>query len=179
MSLKPSDRASDPKEMRWRTETPEEMHLRHVNEAVERNAAQRQKDLAREESRRQWAAEELGRREAAKLKREKRTVQRVAPSGPLFPKPSTDEREQWTSCEVCHRSPAIQIRLRSTGGYVVYRTLRSSQMVALCKECGLEALHHSQKVSAVGVATINFFAPYALAQNQKWITRLKRLPDPT
>jgi hypothetical protein len=81
-------------------------------------------------------------------------------------------------CEACGRGPAIVVKLRSTGGYVVYRTMKSSRPVALCKECGLEALHHSQKVSGIGVATLNVFAPYALAQNQKWIVRLKQLQDP-
>jgi hypothetical protein len=82
------------------------------------------------------------------------------------------------SCEACGRGPAITLKLRSTGGYIVYRTLKSSRPITLCKECGLDALHHSQKVSGVGVATLNLFAPYAFAQNQKSIVRLKQLPDP-
>ena len=85
---------------------------------------------------------------------------------------------EWATCEACGRGPAITLRLRTTGGYVVYRSLKSSRPLTLCKECGLEALHHTQKVAGVGVATLNVFAPYALAQNQKWIVRLKRLPDP-
>lgn len=92
---------------------------------------------------------------------------------------SLPEERRWARCEVCGRGPALEIKLRSTGGYVVYRTLKSSRPLTLCKLCGLDALHRSQKVSGVGVATLNVFAPYALAQNQKWIVRLKQLPDPT
>jgi hypothetical protein len=92
---------------------------------------------------------------------------------------SAPEQHQWARCEACGRGPALEIKLRSTGGYVVYRTLKSSRPLTLCKRCGLEALHRSQKIAGVGVATLNLFAPYALAQNQKWILRLKQLPDPT
>jgi hypothetical protein len=70
------------------------------------------------------------------------------------------------------------MKIRSTGGYVVYRTIKSTGLLTLCKECGLSALVGAQKRSGIGVATLNVFAPYALAQNQKWIVRLKRLPDP-
>ena len=84
-----------------------------------------------------------------------------------------------TRVRYCGRSPAIPIKLRTTGGYIVYRTMKTTKRpIALCKVCGLDALHHAQKVSGVGVATLNVFAPYALAQNQMWIGRLKQLPDP-
>jgi hypothetical protein len=48
---------------------------------------------------------------------------------------SADER----ACEVCGRGTAITLKLRSTDGYIVYRTLKSSRPITLCKECGLEA----------------------------------------
>lgn len=82
------------------------------------------------------------------------------------------------ACEFCGRTPSIALRMRSTGGYVFFRSLSSTPMISLCKECGLGALQSGQRKSGVGLVTINPFAPYALAQNQKWLARLKKLPDP-
>lgn len=153
--------------MKWRPETPEETYLKQFNAAEERRLAEQRRLREKQQ------AAELRRAAVHDLAE----TRKGRSSGSSRQTP-IDRQAGSTSCELCHRSPAVPIRLRSTGGYVVYRTLRSSREIALCKECGLEALHHSQKVAAVGIATINFFAPYALAQNQKWITRLKRLPDP-
>jgi hypothetical protein len=80
----------------------------------------------------------------------------------------------WTTCEACGRWPAITVKIRLTGGYIVFRTLKSTRPVSLCKECGLSALRSGQIRSAVGVATLNLFALYALAQNEIWIARLNR-----
>ena len=49
--------------------------------------------------------------------------------------------------------PAIVVKLRSTDSYVVNQTTKSSPPVALCNECGLEALHQAQKAVGVGVVT--------------------------
>ena len=100
-------------------------------------------------------------------------------SGGQDEEPASVAEKDWTTCEACGRWPAIPLRIRSTGGYVVYRTMKKTRRVALCKECGLTILKGSQARSGVGVATLNLFAPYALAQNQKWIARIKKLPDPS
>jgi hypothetical protein len=82
------------------------------------------------------------------------------------------------SCGACGRGPAITLKLRSTGASLVCRSLKSSRSLTLCRECGLEALHRSQRVGRVGVATVNLFAPYAVVRNQQCIARLEQLPDP-
>ena len=89
-----------------------------------------------------------------------------------FPSPEPERR----ACETCGRRPAIVVKLRSTDGYVVNQTMKSSRPIALCKECGLQALHQAQKAVGVGVVTRNL--PYVLARNHKWIVRLEQLPDP-
>jgi hypothetical protein len=87
--------------------------------------------------------------------------------------------ENWYGCETCGRWPAIAVRVRSTGGVIAWRSLRTTRYMALCKECGLQLLHRSQAVApSVGLATVNVFAPYALVQNGRYILRLKALPDP-
>ena len=82
------------------------------------------------------------------------------------------------ACEFCGRSPSISMRMRSTGGFVIFRTMSTTPMATTCKECGLELLQSGQTKAKIGVVTINPFAPYALAQNQKWVARLNKLPDP-
>lgn len=82
------------------------------------------------------------------------------------------------ACEFCGRSPSVSMRMRSTGGYIVFRSMSSTPMITVCKECGLELLQSGQRKAKVGVLTVNPFAPYALAQNQKWVSRLNKLPDP-
>jgi len=86
--------------------------------------------------------------------------------------------QEWKTCDLCERWPAITITVRSTRTFASYRPIKSTPPTALCKECGLAALHHAQKVTAIHVATGNFYGLYALKQNRKCITRLQRLPDP-
>ena len=118
-------------------------------------------------------------------------VGKIAPIAIRFPDDNEEEIESETvdtdaetvtesplRCESCNRSPAIQIRVRSTGGVFFFRTLRTSREVALCKECGLAAFKGKQLKSAGSMLLVNLYSPYALAQNQKWITRLKQLVDP-
>ncbi len=86
--------------------------------------------------------------------------------------------ETWTVCERCGRWPAITVVVRSIDGGVVYRKIKTSQRLSLCKRCGVTAFHRGQQIAGFGVVTLNLFAPYVVARNQKWLTRLKRLPDP-
>lgn len=92
--------------------------------------------------------------------------------------PSPPARETWTVCEQCGRWPAIAVVVHSIDGHVVYRKRKTSQPISLCKACGVVALHHGQQVAGSGGVILNLFAPYVLARNQKWLARLKRLPDP-
>jgi hypothetical protein len=82
------------------------------------------------------------------------------------------------NCDNCGRYPAIRITVRQARGWLFFRTLRSSSPIALCRECGLAAFKGKQLTSASSLLFVNPFSPYAMAQNQKWIMRLKRLPDP-
>lgn len=84
---------------------------------------------------------------------------------------------QWRLCEACGRGPTIVVRLRPTGG-LRYIAMRPPRPLALCKECGIEVFRDQQTIYRRRVAALIFTAPYSFAQNQKWIERLKRLPDP-
>ncbi len=92
--------------------------------------------------------------------------------------PTPPLEETWTVCEQCGRWPTITVVVRSIDGGVVYRKIKTSQPIALCKGCGVTAFHRGQQIAGYGVVTLNLFAPYVVARNQKWLTRLKRLPHP-
>ena len=92
--------------------------------------------------------------------------------------PTPPLEETWTVCERCGRWPAITVVVRSIDGGFVYRKIKTSQPISLCKGCGVTAFHRGQQIAGFGVVTLNLFAPYVVARNQKWLTRLKRLPYP-
>lgn len=92
--------------------------------------------------------------------------------------PTPPLEEAWTVCERCGRWPAITVVVRSIDGGFVYRKIKTSQPISLCKGCGVTAFHRGQQIAGFGVVTLNLFAPYVVARNQKWLTRLKRLPYP-
>ncbi len=92
--------------------------------------------------------------------------------------PTPPLEETWTVGERCGRWPAITVVVRSIDGGFVYRKIKTSQPISLCKGCGVTAFHRGQQIAGFGVVTLNLFAPYVVARNQKWLTRLKRLPYP-
>jgi hypothetical protein len=68
------------------------------------------------------------------------------------------------------------MRVRRSGG-IIYMNVYTTGKINLYKECGLSMLRYNQ-VRSLATAVINpFTAPYAVGQNMKWATRLKRLPD--
>jgi hypothetical protein len=81
------------------------------------------------------------------------------------------------ACDVCGRGPAIRLRIRRSAG-IVYMKLYTTGAVNVCKECGLEMIRVCQIRSAATAAINPLTAPYAIGQNLKWASRLKKLADP-
>lgn len=83
-------------------------------------------------------------------------------------------------CESCGRVPTLPVVVRKAAFLPIVRLYsKSGGPISLCKMCGLEMFHSMQKRSGATIATGNFiYGPYVMAQNEKWIVRLKRLADP-
>jgi hypothetical protein len=97
---------------------------------------------------------------------------------PLYDDTPPKEKSNAGPCQLCGRGPAIKLKIRRSAGIGVFTSLHTSNEVSLCKECGLKLLRQCQVRSTLTAYANPFFAPYAIGQNAKWASRLKKLPNP-